>query len=112
MQVPEQTLREAHGNESKLAKLNQSIDKENKRLILENITFKNTERYEKHAKLSFGASLIELDQSLIPNDARGISKAYAKFKKASHDAHYPHFGQTNVEKFLEIHILFNLLFIF
>ena len=55
MQVPEQTLREAHRNENKLAALNLSIDKENQRLILENLIFKNTKRYEKHAQLSYAA---------------------------------------------------------
>ena len=98
-QVSEETLRKAHRDETRLAALNASIDKENERIMLDNLINKNTQRYEKHVKLSHAAAVIELDpDKFIPNDAKGISKVYAKFKKAAKDAHLDFYGIMNVEK--------------
>ena len=75
--MSEETLRKAHRDETRLATLNASIDKENQRIMLENLINKNTQRYERHVKLSHAASLIELDpDKFIPVDARGISMAH------------------------------------
>ena len=107
--MSEETLRKAHRDETRLATLNASIDKENQRIMLENLINKNTQRYEKHVKLSHAASLIELDpDKFIPVDARGISKNYTKFKKAVKDAHLANYGIMNVEKYTKINFIFNI----
>ena len=86
-------IRKAHKDEQRMATINASIDKENKKILLENLTKKNSEKIDRLAKISHGASLIELDpDNLVPESLGEVSKAYQRFVKAAKDAQYTKLG--------------------
>ena len=86
-------IKKAHQDEKRMALINASIDKENKKIILENLTKKNSEKIDRLTKISHGASLIELDpDNFVPEGLAEVSKAYQKFQKAAKDAQYTKLG--------------------
>ena len=86
-------IKKAHQDEKRMAEINASIDKENKKILLDNLTKKNSEKIDQLAKISHGASLIELDpDNLVPESLSEVSKAHQRFQKAARDAQYTKLG--------------------